>query len=159
MIGVGNSHEKPRLFGILYLMVGCLFTRKSESKKNGTFSKWRDMKGSKIWAFWKLIGFEPLIFCKELLISQNRGSQPIVKFYRQHNAMHIYRLIPETCIYMLYQSVLKRSLSTQSWRKQKFFQSLQAPFFVPPIPVDGWIASNNRRFCVKPDTHNPSSNL
>jgi hypothetical protein len=67
------------------------FTRKSESKKNGTFSKWRDLKGLKIWAFWKLIGFEHPNFCEVLLISQNRDSQPTVKFYRQHNARHIYR--------------------------------------------------------------------
>jgi hypothetical protein len=101
------------------------FTRKSESKKNGTFSKWRGLEGLKIWAFWKLIGFEPQIFRKELLISQNRDRQPTVNF--TGNTM---RIIPidwyqETCIFMLYESMHKRSLltqstnlslSTQSWR-------------------------------------------
>jgi hypothetical protein len=34
------------------------------------------------------------IFYRELLISQNWDGQPIVKFHRKHNAMHIYRMIP-----------------------------------------------------------------
>jgi hypothetical protein len=32
-------------------------------------------------------------FFLTLLISQDQDGQPIVKFYRQHNAKHIYRLI------------------------------------------------------------------
>jgi hypothetical protein len=33
-------------------------------------------------------------FCEELLFSQERDRQPIVKFYRQSDTVHISRLIP-----------------------------------------------------------------
>jgi hypothetical protein len=40
------------------------------------------------------VNFSPPFFFKELLISQNRDGQTTVKFYRQHNVIHSYRLIP-----------------------------------------------------------------
>jgi hypothetical protein len=61
LIEVGNLPEKTRLswyqsiakkdLWIYVIIDGGLsipFTRKSESKKNGNFSKWRDLKGLKI---------------------------------------------------------------------------------------------------------------
>jgi hypothetical protein len=61
MIGVGNLPEKTRLSWYqsiakkhlwIYVIfndgLSIPFTRKSESKKNGTFSKWRGLEGLKI---------------------------------------------------------------------------------------------------------------
>jgi hypothetical protein len=42
----------------------------------------------------KNLNFLTSIFLKKLLISQNRDGQPTVEFHRQHDTMHVYRLIP-----------------------------------------------------------------
>jgi hypothetical protein len=146
---------------MLYLMVGCL----SRSQEKASPRKMGLFPNGGIWKVWKFELFEnwsvlnPQFFVKSCSFLRTEIANLPSNF--TGNTMQCISIdwYPETCIYMLYESVHKRSLSTQSWRKQKFFQSLQAPFFVPPTPVDGWIASNNRRFCIKPATHSPSSNL
>jgi hypothetical protein len=44
--------------------------------------------------FLENVNFKPPLVFEKLLISQNRDGQLTVKFYRQHDPMHIYRLRP-----------------------------------------------------------------
>jgi hypothetical protein len=71
--------------------------RKMRSKKRDFFQgdglSFLEMAGVESLKNLKMWTFDPF-FCEELLISQNRDGQPTVKFYRQHDVMHIYRLVP-----------------------------------------------------------------